>query len=309
MFSELKESGHNCDLETPEGLFNVLATCNLVILSNVLDRRTYRERIEDINSREDLMFSEEYIRYDRNSIAVEERREMSHFRGMAFNLLRWIARNFEITLADPLVSVNFQNRLLSLHQGKGSRCLDFMRDVAFHFLASQALKLVHYKTRIEGQISGFPGCNSDLLKYQVDRLLGIDEILKEVSRKVDLSHNPPLENISFDWPDKTRMSITRLEQEKMEPVAIAVADYMDYGTTDLDTMCFYGFTHNYPLRDQMMNAPAMKSINDEDEEEEHGEIPPKRKMAPSEIDEEDDEDEERTPIRIGPPRKRVKFLA
>jgi hypothetical protein len=213
----------------------VLATCNLVILGNVLDRRTYRERREDLDLEADVEFTIEYFAFDRNAIDHLERQDICISRGMALNMLRWLDRNFEV------------------RDSPNGEPLDFLLDVAYAFLSHQLHTLIEYKRLAEkDQIEGFRGCSLKELKRQVDAIIGVDPSLSWMYHHMDRLGNANKMMLSLDWPARPHMSISRRNVERVDHQGLEgdrsrITDFREAGMTSLDKLFFDGHYKNFAL--------------------------------------------------------------
>jgi hypothetical protein len=212
-------SDHLPDLETTKGLFNVLATCNLAILSNVLDRRTYREREEDGDCA-DIPFTRGYILFDRNAINEPERRRMATSRGRALDLMRWIAHNHEATDGVDGARVNIYGELI------------------LYYLARQGRAIVRYKKLAENlQVQGFEGCKYRFMKIQMANAMQIDPKLSDI---YDQLRNMVYD--SLDWAEKSKFVIKRRKQVDAK---WKVVDFESIGTTLFDNRFYNGRLTNF----------------------------------------------------------------
>ncbi|KDR76668.1 hypothetical protein GALMADRAFT_67271, partial [Galerina marginata CBS 339.88] len=155
---------HIPNLNDMEGVLNFLSLCNLVILANVLDGRTYQGW-----GQEDEKRTKKHLHdikaYDRNAIPFEEREKYRHARGMCLHMLLWFGARYEATFHDPT--------------GKDVP-IDVLCDLVFAYLVQQGRALLLYKQKAEKhKITGYPGRTSKLLSVQLDAVFGIDERLKK----------------------------------------------------------------------------------------------------------------------------------
>lgn len=85
------------------GLLDVLTLCNIGILFNVLDRRTYPEPDQS------YMDSLRMDKYDYNEISEEDRRRYVYARGLSIELIHWLNSRFIVTGVEG--NTNPQERL------------------------------------------------------------------------------------------------------------------------------------------------------------------------------------------------------
>lgn len=82
------EVGHLPNLTSIDGVLDLLTFCNMMIMANVLDSRTY----------EPAPGSTQYLMdmYDVNAIPAKERQQMAYARGRCWDILRWFFHKYEI---------------------------------------------------------------------------------------------------------------------------------------------------------------------------------------------------------------------
>jgi hypothetical protein len=94
---------HLPDVNTVDGLLDLLSACILAILGNVLDFRTYSAP----NQREDEVASEDQMtlmsNYDCNNIPSNERMAICYTRGMALAIFHWVRLNCVVRSPDGKV--------------------------------------------------------------------------------------------------------------------------------------------------------------------------------------------------------------
>ncbi|EDR05515.1 uncharacterized protein LACBIDRAFT_329480 [Laccaria bicolor S238N-H82] len=150
-------SVHLPNVETMEGMLNIICLAVLIILGNVLDFRTYStpnqgEDDEASPTQRTLMDTG-----DINAIPNNERIAYCYARGVALHILKWLRSCATFTgppdgLADDLISLFFVQILASLSD---------------------------YKSLAEAKsYGGVPHCTSHLLSKQIANILEVDPILK-----------------------------------------------------------------------------------------------------------------------------------
>ena len=147
------------DVQTIDGLLNLLAACNLAILGNVLDFRTYSVP----NQREDeVMYPGQRLlmrKYDRNGIPSNERLAIIYARGAALSIFDWIRISFVVTGPDG----------------------NEVDDLPSKFLVQIIKALCIYKAKATLQgLKGAPNCDMASLKEQVMNVLECDNCIKEL---------------------------------------------------------------------------------------------------------------------------------
>lgn len=91
---------HLPDVNTFQGLINLLSLCNLVILGNVLDFRTYVAPNQSPGHPADSRQKKLMKTYDRNNIPKEERLSMVYTRGLALEIFQWVRDLCEVRNPD-----------------------------------------------------------------------------------------------------------------------------------------------------------------------------------------------------------------
>jgi hypothetical protein len=143
---------HVPHLESTKSLLDLLTLSLIVILSNVLDPRTYRyhgqgdKKIEDIS--EDII--QKMGLYDLNDMNTVDRRRCIFVRGLAWHVLAWVQTTLEVI------------------DGEDGTVLDFANDVMAPFFRSQARGILTYKAKaLKAQIQGTDGCTYEALQNQM----------------------------------------------------------------------------------------------------------------------------------------------
>lgn len=117
------EYAHLPDIQTLQGLLDLISGCTLVVLGNVLDFRTYsapNQTEEDFTS---YAQNRLWKNFDRNDIPGEERMAICYARGVALSVFGWI-RDWCIVKApdgdviDDLPSMYMVNLLSALLEYK-----------------------------------------------------------------------------------------------------------------------------------------------------------------------------------------------
>ena len=138
-------------LDTFEGVLNLLSLCNVVILSNVLDARTYRapnQRPEHDATPKELR---RMMEYDLNAFSRQEREAACFARGICLQLLFWFNATYRVW---------------------DRRTDEELADPGAYLLAKQAEAIIVAKRRNEEVgIPGVPHCTADLLKRQLINVL------------------------------------------------------------------------------------------------------------------------------------------
>jgi hypothetical protein len=115
------ELGHVPNLKDFNSVLDLFTFCNMIIMMNVLDLRTY---IESEEAGKGLL--EEH---DVNSIPSLERYEMAHARGRCWDILLWFFSAYEIFDKDS------------------GEPIDGFKEVAMRYLAHQGSAIIQFKSR------------------------------------------------------------------------------------------------------------------------------------------------------------------
>ncbi|PPQ83530.1 hypothetical protein CVT25_006959 [Psilocybe cyanescens] len=149
---------HLPDTTTFSGLVNLLSLCNLVVLGNVLDFRTYsapnQKAGDDLDPHQRSLME----MYDRNNIPKQERFCILYARGIALELMGWVREFCEVK------------------SPKG----DIIPDLPSEYMCRQLAALLKYKAQAEQEgIVGAPHCTPEMLRKQVQNVLCCDDRLKK----------------------------------------------------------------------------------------------------------------------------------
>lgn len=105
-----------------DSVLNLLAFCNLMILANVLDHRTY-ERVGGV-----IEENSTGLYHDVNSIPAKERYEMAYARGRCWDILHWFFNSYEIFNKESGDAVDGFNLVAMRYLAQqGSAIIDFKR--------------------------------------------------------------------------------------------------------------------------------------------------------------------------------------
>lgn len=115
------DSGHLPDLTTMPGLLDFLTLCNMGILFNVLDRRTYG------TPGQSYIDSLRLNQYDYNPISEDDRRNFVYARGVSLELVHWLNSRLIVTCVEG----NPQERLE-------------IEDLHVHHITRQGLFMLQY---------------------------------------------------------------------------------------------------------------------------------------------------------------------
>lgn len=146
-------------MDTIDGVLDLLSLCWMVIMSNVLDHRTYsapnQDEYEDASPAELKRLGEN----DLNAIPQEERLNMVYARGICYDILRWFDAHF--TVEDIATGVQ--------------------RDAfGLRWIATETFKLMRYKETAELQgLQGAAHCTPKMLQHQINNVMQM-EITRQV---------------------------------------------------------------------------------------------------------------------------------
>ena len=180
-----------------------MTLCFVVILSNVLDPRTYRyhgqgdhQNVEDITQemRDQMEF------FDLNDMDTLERRRCWFFRGLAWRILSWIEVNFDIIESD------------------GTK-IDFIEDFVTPCFRGRVEVILKYKAKAsESEIEGTPGCSYELLQRQLSACFELS--LPSISD--DILENQNLENIMLEGPSQLSIKNRTGESLKLSTLILSM---------------------------------------------------------------------------------------
>lgn len=141
-------------------LVDILSLCNYCIMANVLDMLTYS--FPDLSYGHMMTAKHKRLRvqYDYNAIGPDKRRYYTYIRGLAMNMINWIACHYDVF-----------HRSLNLDSTMNAEPVEFVRDFAGRFLLKQAHSLLNYKTAAEEQnLRGLWNCTADDVRSQLNLL-------------------------------------------------------------------------------------------------------------------------------------------
>jgi len=131
---------------------DLLSTCVLVILGNVLDFRTYRAPTQEEYAKADKT-QQILIDHEINTIPVTERFAICYARGVALHLINWI-------------------RCCSVITGPGG---DIVADLPSRFFVQVAQTLIKYKEGANAsQLDLQANCTLGMLTKQINNVVGVD---------------------------------------------------------------------------------------------------------------------------------------
>ncbi|KDR68714.1 hypothetical protein GALMADRAFT_256536 [Galerina marginata CBS 339.88] len=141
----IKEFGHLPNLNSMVGLLDFLTLCNIGILFNVLDRRTYEpSTVDSLQAQE----------YDWNTIPDYERQRFVYARGLSLELLHWLASKFAV---------------MDVRDNAG-KMLDIETMHSSHIIQQGLYILQHLERRVEEEVKDslcLPMANKVMLRRQL----------------------------------------------------------------------------------------------------------------------------------------------
>ena len=170
------EYPHLPNLQTVDGLLDMVSGCTFVILGNVLDFRTYctpNQTEEDPTTKEGRHLWKEF---DRKNIPGDERMAMCYARGIALTVFRWIREGCIVKrpdgkIIDDLPSkymVELLSALLAYKSKAVARKLIGAPHCAFWMLKAQVLNVVKCDGSVEKLWNERKGDPSDSLRMSLD---------------------------------------------------------------------------------------------------------------------------------------------
>jgi hypothetical protein len=153
------EFSHLPDVETTDGLLDLLSACILAILANVLDFRMYSAPNQGEHDKVTAMQKRLMILFDRNDISSNERLGICYARGVALMVFEWI-RSYCV---------------IKNHQG------DVVDDLPSIYVVQILNALLAYKANaMHKKHVGAPHCNVALLTAQVDNVVKCDKAIEKL---------------------------------------------------------------------------------------------------------------------------------
>ena len=174
---------HLPNIQTLDGLLDLLSASILVILRNVLDFRTYSA--PDQHRDEEALLSQQLLmtKFDCNNIPSNERQTICHAWGVALTIFNWVRKHCTIRDANRKV----------------------LQDLPSHCLVQILNALLNYKAKaIQADLQGAPHCDMDMLKAQVENVLKCDTLAEKVWENRQHMHADsltfePKEDHSIKW--------------------------------------------------------------------------------------------------------------
>lgn len=211
-------------------------------MANVLDRDTYQFPLSKGRkpTASELGLRD---RYDYNALSPPKRRRFSYVRGLALDLLSWIAFNYDV------VSTNQEEPPVE-HDP-----VEFAIEVIFPFLTNQAYAILKYKRRAEAQgLAGIPNCTAADVQRQLELLFDDGLIFGiEMDFDIDLSGYESFAFGDCSWRVTKRPPPTNFTGNyKISVISglmffwLAEGDPGAAGTTKGDKMFARGVSNGFP---------------------------------------------------------------
>ena len=151
------EYPHIPDINTFDGVLDLLSGCILAILGNVLDFRTYSAPNQGDEQQMSMSQSVMMMAFDRNDISRNERMAICYVRGVALSLFDWVRCQLVIT-------------------GPEGHVLD---DLPSRFLVQILKSLINYKSKaMRIKIKGAPHCDTGTLRRQAANIVKCDSVVE-----------------------------------------------------------------------------------------------------------------------------------
>ena len=179
-------------------LIDVLSLCNYCILANILDYNTYQFPLSK-GCKPTASELRLHDQYDYNALILPQRRYYTYIRGLALNLLVWIASNYDVVPANQ-----------EWPPDENSPC-DVVIEFMALFLTDQVCAILNYKRRAEAQeVSGVPNCTAADVQRQL-KLLFHDNpnISNDIDFNSDLSEYNSFAFGNCSWRVKKRVASIR----------------------------------------------------------------------------------------------------
>lgn len=221
-------ASHLPNVDSIDGLMNLLSACVLVVLGNVLDFRTYRAPTQEENQKANKS-QQILIDHDFNTIPFNERLAICYSRGVALHLINWVRHSCMVTGPEG----------------------ENVPDLPSLFFVQIAQTLIKYKEGANS--SGLElqaNCTLDMLTRQIENVVKIDSHFTSLwSERHSLPSNSlTLSNqneYSVNWLPDIQQEWSSEGQEGMfnccicYPIALNLSlDFVPDGITDLDENFF-----------------------------------------------------------------------
>ena len=182
------DPGHVPSLDSFTSVLDLFTFCNLIILMNVLDFRTYQEPSQTYG-----INSPDWLKYDLNNIPAVERYEIAYARGRCFDILNWFFTSYE------------------LYSTASGLTIDGFKEVAMAHLARQAYVILKYKTEaLKNGLDDGALCGMKALNHQIKLCFqGHKEVLKIMSTRAQLDQAED-DHMSIAWPCPEKYQVRKL---------------------------------------------------------------------------------------------------
>jgi hypothetical protein len=112
------------NLKSFESVLDLFTFCNLMVMANILDLRTYQPATR-------------FSGHDVNSIPAKERYEMAYARGRCWDILGWFFHRYE------------------LYDNETGLPIDGFKEVAMRYLAHQASMIIEFKKKADKNLKEY----------------------------------------------------------------------------------------------------------------------------------------------------------
>lgn len=237
------EYSHLPDVQTFDGLLDLLSACILAILGNVLDYRTYsapnQDKDEPASHSQKVLMEE----FDRNNISANERMAICHARGIALTIFNWV------------------REYCTIKDGKGN----VVEDLPSRFLVQILKALLKYKAKAnQEKLGGAPHCDLHMLERQVMNVLACDTLARKVWDKRQDIPDDSLEfgrkkGYTLQWvPHHTFGKLFEYYGRLYSFPSAAIRSYENLGMTPFDVTFWKGEAHRSEVEAQASQAPRFK---------------------------------------------------
>ncbi|PPQ76292.1 LOW QUALITY PROTEIN: hypothetical protein CVT26_009706 [Gymnopilus dilepis] len=204
---------HLPDLQTIDGVLNVVSVAILCFLGNVLDFRTYKAPNQHESSKRTKEQSFLLEQHDVNAIPFSERLSICYARGVAVQVLKWISK----------VCI-FRNAAGSTVSG-----------LPYAFTAQILGALLSYKKAAEDEgLGGAPHCTYRLLSAQVENVV---ECILDLTKLWSTRSQEPVTSLAFEGKETYTIE-WRVGWEKEKEWKDRETDYLYDGLTPFDYSYF-----------------------------------------------------------------------
>ena len=163
-------ASHLPNVDSIDGLMNLLSACVLVVFANILDFRTYRAPTQEENHKANKS-QQTLLDHDFNTIPSNERLAICYSRGVALHLMNWVRRFCMVTGPEgeivpdlpSLFLVHIARTLIKYKEGANISGLELQANCTLDKLTRQIENVVKIDSRISSLWSEGHSLHSDSL--------------------------------------------------------------------------------------------------------------------------------------------------